>query len=79
MKYAFIDKHKSIWPVSVLCEQLEISPRGYHQLRQRQTVSPVVASAAMRSWRISKRSMCSSTENMVGRVCGKSFWPMVFV
>ena len=39
MKYAFIDKHKSIWPVSVLCEQLEISPSGYHQHRQRQTVS----------------------------------------
>ena len=26
MKYAFIDRHRSIWPVSILCEQLEVSP-----------------------------------------------------
>lgn len=35
MKYAFIELHRSHWPVSVLCEMLDVSPSGYHQSKQR--------------------------------------------
>lgn len=35
MKYAFIDKNRCHWPVSVLCAQLEVSPGGYHQYWRR--------------------------------------------
>ncbi len=35
MKCAFIDGNRHHWPVSVLCEALEISPSGYHQRQQR--------------------------------------------
>ena len=35
MKYAFINKHRSDWPVSILCEVLEVSPSGFHAMRQR--------------------------------------------
>ena len=35
MKCAFIDRNRHHWPVSVLCEALEISPSGYHQRQQR--------------------------------------------
>jgi len=31
VKYAFIDAHRRHWPVSLLCEQLEVSASGYHQ------------------------------------------------
>jgi transposase InsO family protein len=31
VKYAFIDVHRQVWPVSLLCEQLEVSASGYHQ------------------------------------------------
>lgn len=31
MKYAWIVRHKSQWPVSVQCEVLEVSPSGYHE------------------------------------------------
>lgn len=31
VKYAFIERNRHRWPVSVLCEVLEISPSGYHQ------------------------------------------------
>lgn len=31
MKYAFIDANRRLWPVSLLCEQLEVSASGYHQ------------------------------------------------
>lgn len=36
MKYAFIEKNKRQWPISVLCEQLAVSPSGYHQYRERE-------------------------------------------
>ena len=39
MKYAFIDRHRRVYPVSVLCEQLEVSPSGYHQHRQRRVLN----------------------------------------
>ena len=39
MKYAFIELHRSHWPVSVLCEMLDVSPSGYHQSKQRATNS----------------------------------------
>ena len=31
MKYAWIDRNRRHWPVSVLCEQLAVSASGYHQ------------------------------------------------
>ncbi|MGF6880451.1 hypothetical protein OKW35_009985 [Paraburkholderia sp. MM5477-R1] len=34
-KYAFIECNRRHWPVSVLCEELEISPSGYYPRRQR--------------------------------------------
>jgi len=30
MKFAFIAKHRHIWPVSWLCEVLEVSRSGFH-------------------------------------------------
>ena len=31
MKYAWIERHKWCWPVSVQCEVLGVSPSGYHE------------------------------------------------
>lgn len=30
MKFAFVAKHRSIWPVSWLCKALDVSRSGYH-------------------------------------------------
>lgn len=35
MKYAFIERNRRRWPISVLCEVLDVSPSGFHQRRQR--------------------------------------------
>lgn len=35
MKYAFMRKNRSQWPVSILCEVLEVSPSSYHAAEQR--------------------------------------------
>jgi putative transposase len=35
MTYRFIDDHKNLWPVRLLCDTLEVSPAGYYAWRQR--------------------------------------------
>jgi putative transposase len=35
LRYAFIAEHQDIWPVSVLCEVLEVSRRGFYAYLQR--------------------------------------------
>ena len=35
MTYRFIDDHKDLWPVRLLCETLEVTPAGYYAWRQR--------------------------------------------
>jgi putative transposase len=35
VKYAFIERHRNVWPVSVACEVLGVSPSGYHEHRMR--------------------------------------------
>jgi putative transposase len=35
MTYRFIDQHKDLWPVRLICETLEVSPAGYYAWRQR--------------------------------------------
>ena len=31
MKYAFINRHRKVWPISVQCRVLEASVAGYHE------------------------------------------------
>ena len=35
MKYAFIERHRSVWPVSRMCRFLEVSRSGFHDWHQR--------------------------------------------
>jgi transposase InsO family protein len=37
VKYAFIQRHRKQWPVSVQCSALGVSPRGFRQYVQRET------------------------------------------
>ena len=36
MKYAFIARHRQVWPITVQCRVLEVSVSGYHAHRARQ-------------------------------------------
>ena len=31
MKYAFIQRHRRVWPISVQCRVLRVSVAGYHE------------------------------------------------
>ncbi len=35
MKYAWIERHRAQWPVSLSCEVLRVSASGYHEHRRR--------------------------------------------
>lgn len=35
MRYAFIDRHRTVWPVIAQCRALNVSASGYHQYRAR--------------------------------------------
>lgn len=36
MRYAFITRHRGVWPIVVQCRALKVSASGYHQHRSRQ-------------------------------------------
>lgn len=61
MRFAFIAKHRSIWPVAWLCDALEVSRSGFHAWLNR-SPSPhsrhdeVLLTAIDRSFRISART-----------------------
>lgn len=31
MKYAFIERHRRVWPIAVQCRVLQVSAAGYHE------------------------------------------------
>lgn len=35
MRYAFIERHRRVWPISVQCRVLKVSVSGFHQHRVR--------------------------------------------
>ncbi len=35
MRYAFIERHEKVWPITVQCRVLDVSASGYHQHRVR--------------------------------------------
>lgn len=36
MKYAWIERHRKVWPVSLACQALGVSPSGYHERNRRE-------------------------------------------
>lgn len=73
MKYAFIDRHRSIWPVSILCEQLEVSPSGYHQHRQRRALHQ-----GKPGGRISNDALLAHIKAIHAQVKGEYGWPRIW-
>ena len=37
MRYAFIERHRTVWPIAAQCRALNVSASGYRQYRARQT------------------------------------------
>ncbi len=73
MKYAFIDRHRSMWPVSILCEQLEVSPSGYHQHRQRRALHQ-----GKLGGRVSNDALLAHIKAIHAQVKGEYGWPRMW-
>ncbi len=73
MKYAFIDRHRSMWPVSILCEQLEVSPSGYHQHRQRRALRQ-----GKPGGRVSNDALLAHIKAIHVQVKGEYGWPRIW-
>lgn len=72
MKYAFIDRNRHRWPISMLCEQLNVSPSGYHQHRERQACrdnKPKI---------ISNDALLAHIKAIHARVQGEYGWPRIW-
>lgn len=73
MKYAFIDRHRSLWPVSILCEQLDVSPSGYHQHRQRRALHQ-----GKPGGRVSNDALLAHIKAIHAQVKGEYGWPRIW-
>lgn len=77
MRFVFIAKHRSIWPVAWLCEALDVSRSGFHAWPK--TAAITLAPGTMRCWwRRSTGASRAATAPMVPAASGKMFWQRVF-
>jgi putative transposase len=72
VKYAFIERNRRHWPVSVLCEVLEVSPSGYHQRRQR------TAQDKPHRTRVSDDALLANIKAIHAQVKGEYGWPRMW-
>ena len=71
MKYAWIERHKWSWPVSVQCEVLGVSPSGYHAHWRRR------ASPQQRK-RVSNDALLLHIKAIYAEVKGEYGWPRIW-
>jgi transposase InsO family protein len=72
VKCAFIDRNRHHWPVSVLCEALEISPSGYHQRQQR------TGGDKPHRGRVSNDALLAHIKAIHAQVKGEYGWPRMW-
>lgn len=73
MKYAWIAKHKSQWPVSLACEVLQVSASGYFEHWRRKDADK--PSRAGGSARISNEALLVHIRAVHAQVKGEYGWP----
>ncbi|GHT83198.1 hypothetical protein AGMMS49960_17520 [Betaproteobacteria bacterium] len=72
MKYAFIDRNRSRWPVCILCETLEVSPSGYHQRQRRSQVE------SLPPRRLNNATLLVQIKRIHAQVKGEYGWPRMW-
>lgn len=72
MRFAFIAKHRHIWPVSWLCDVLDVSRSGFHAWLNRPTSAREIHDANLVT--AIETSFKAATGPMVPAACGVIFW-----
>ncbi|HIH8969158.1 TPA: IS3-like element ISRme13 family transposase [Serratia marcescens] len=73
VRYAFIERNRRYWPVSVLCELLGVSPSGYHQRKQR-----TVSTDRPDRGRLSDDALLAHIKAIHAGVKGEYGWPRMW-
>ncbi|WP_323745870.1 IS3 family transposase [Alloalcanivorax profundimaris] len=70
MRFAFIDGHRQFWPVTVLCEVLEVSRAGYYRWRH----APCQPSARRQRWRTLQAFLLEQARQQKGVPGYRKLW-----
>ena len=73
MRYAFIERHREVWPIVVQCRVLEVSASGYRRHRVRRT-----APAASPSQRVGDVALLVHVRAIFHEMKGAYGWPRVW-
>ena len=80
MRYAFIERHRNVWPISAQCRVLDVSVSGYGQYRARQqrasTTGPASATAA--TSRLSDMALLVHIRALFVEMKGAYGWPRIW-
>ena len=74
MKYAWIDKLKAVWPVTLMCLVLEVSVSGFFEYRQRGR-KPVPAGPGPK--RLGNEALVAHIRAIHAEFKGEYGWPRV--
>ena len=73
MKYAWIERNRRQWPVSLACEVLGVSPSGYHQRKARE-----IADTSRPRRNISNDALLVHIRAVHAETKGEYGWPRVW-
>ena len=75
MKYAFIEQHRRLWPVSVQCQVLQVSSAGYHAHLTRRAVGAQWRHLSDEALLVHIKALHAETRSAYGgRAFGASWW-----
>ena len=82
MKYAWIERNRDHWPISLACEVLGVSPSGYHERKAREigdTADRAGTSATTRCSCTSAPFTPRPRASTAGLACGRNCSRAAFV
>lgn len=75
MRYAFIERHRKVWPVAAQCRALNVNASGFHQYRARQRAD---AGSLQTGRRISDTALLVHIKAIFHETKGAYGWPRVW-
>ena len=75
MRYAFIERHRTVWPVAAQCRALNVSASGYRQYRARQTRD---VSSLQPGRRIGDSALLVHVKAIFNEMKGAYGWPRIW-
>ena len=80
MRYAFIERHRNVWPINAQCRVLDVSVSGYGQYRARQRRAAVIEAAPVEAAtsRLSDMALLIHIRALFTEMKGAYGWPRIW-